>query len=494
MNIYITTPLYYVNDKPHIGHAYTTVAADVLARFYRMSGHSVFFLTGTDEHGQKMYEAAIKQNLAPTELADINSEVFKNIWKDLNISYNRFIRTTEPQHIEVVKKVFATLLEKGDLYKGEYKGFYCVHCEDYVTPDKENFGFCPSCKRRVNESIEPTYYFNISKYKPELKKHISGNGFVKPEYKKNEVLNMLDSMESGISVTRKNVSWGVQSPTPEKYNIYVWFDALLNYLSGIGYLTDKNLFEKYWPANVQFIGKDILKFHNIMWPSMLLSLQLPLPSTIFAHGWWTLGKDKMSKSKGNVVSPETLMKEYGTDPFRYFLLREVPFGLDGEYSEDNFKKRYNSDLVNDFSNLINRTLNLLETKLGGIIPDELPDNEFVELTKNVYKNYREKMESISFSNALEEAWKLVVYLNKFLDTSAPWREECRNKGKILYNTMYGIRNVLILMLPFIPSSVDVIWRMLGINQSLEEGFELLEKKLQSGVKINKREILFMRRK
>jgi methionyl-tRNA synthetase len=494
MNFYITTPLYYVNDKPHIGHTYTTVAADALARFHRLSGHNVFFLTGTDEHGQKMFEAAIKRNMTPAQLADINSEVFKSIWKDLNISYTRFIRTTEPQHKEVVKKVFAKLLEKGDLYKGEYKGYYCVHCEDFVSPDETDTILCPSCKREVRENVEPTYYLNISKYKTQLEDHILNNGFVKPSFKRNEVLNMLNSMEPGISVTRKNVSWGVDSPTPEGYNIYVWFDALLNYLSGIGYLSDEPLFNKYWPANVQLIGKDIMKFHNIMWPSMLLALGLPLPKTIFAHGWWTLGKTKMSKSKGNVVAPQPLMKEYGVDPFRYFLLREVPFGLDGEYTAENFKKRYNSDLVNDLGNLINRTLNLIDTKTSGIIPDESPYKELVELTEQIYIKYREKMESVTFSEAIEEVWKLVIYLNKFLDNTTPWREECVDKEKILYSTIYGIRNILLLMSPFIPSSVDTLWKMLNLPKTPEEGFGLLDEKLQGGIKTNKREILFMRKK
>ncbi len=495
MNFYVTTPLYYVNDKPHIGHAYTTVAADTLARFHRMSGDSVFFLTGTDEHGQKIFEAARKQGITPDHLADINSEVFKKLWNDLNISYTRFIRTTEPQHEQVVKKVFTYLLEKRALYKGQYRGYYCVHCEGYVQPDAENNGLCPDCKRPVNEISEPSYFLNISMYKKQLEKHIAESSFVKPDFRKNEVLKMLTSEMPDVSVTRKNVTWGIPSPIPEQYTIYVWFDALLNYLSGIGYLYDNKLFEQYWPADVQIIGKDIIRFHDIIWPSILLALGLPLPKTIFAHGWWTLGKDKMSKSKGNVVSPEVIIQEYGADPFRFFLLREVPFGLDGEYSAENFKKRYNSDLVNDFGNLVNRTLNLVETKTAGTIPDRSPSTQITSLTEEVYAAYRCKMQAVAFSEAIEEAWKVVVYLNRFLDTSAPWKEECKKKEDILYDVMYGIRNVLLFLAPFIPSSVTYMWKMLGLpNNPQDEGFALLEKKLEAGIKINKREIIFTRKK
>ncbi|HNS31910.1 MAG TPA: methionine--tRNA ligase [bacterium] len=495
MKFYVTTPLYYVNDKPHIGHTYTTVAADALARFHRLSGNSVFFLTGTDEHGQKIFEAAKKQDMTPKELADINSGVFKKLWEDLDISYSRFIRTTEPGHEEVVKKIFAKLLENGDLYRGEYRGYYCTPCEAYVQPDAENAGICPDCKRKVSEISEPSYFLNIARYKDRLEKHIGENSFVKPDFRKNEVLNMLKSGMPDVSVTRKNVDWGIPSPTPEGYNIYVWIDALLNYLSGIGYLSDEKLFEEFWPADVQLIGKDIIKFHDIIWPGILLALGLPLPKTIFAHGWWTLGKDKISKSKGNAISPRALMDEYGADPFRFFLLREVPFGLDGEYSDENFKKRYNSDLVNDFGNLVNRTLNLVETKTAGIIPDGSPSDELVRMSGDVYAGYRKKMEAVAFSEAIEEAWKLVVYLNKYLDTSAPWKEECREREQILYNTMHGIRNVLLLISPFIPSSAAAMWKMLGFPKSPEEeGFSLLEKKLQGGIRTNKREILFARKK
>lgn len=495
MNFYITTPLYYINDKPHIGHTYTTVAADALARFHRMSGRDVFFLTGTDEHGQKIYEAAKKQGMTPRELADKNSEVYKGLWKELGISYTRFIRTTEESHREAVTRIFRKLLENGDLYRGEYTGCYCVHCEGYVMPDREKGHVCPDCSRSVCEISEPSYFFNIAKYRPQLEAYIKKGGFVKPDYRKNEVLNILDSGLNDVSVTRKNVEWGIPSPTPEGYTVYVWFDALLNYLSGIGYLSDDELFNKYWPANIQLIGKDIIKFHHIIWPSLLLALGLPLPVTVFAHGWWTLGRDKISKSKGNIISPRELIDGYGVDPFRFFLLREVPFGLDGEYSDESFKKRYNSDLVNDLGNLVNRTLNLVETKTAGRIPVESPDRELEELTAEVFPLYSKKMEEVAFSEAIEEAWKLVIHLNKFLDTTAPWREGCEKREYILYNVMYGIRNILLLVSPFIPSSAAAMWKMLGFpGNPGEEGFGLLGKKFQGGMQTNKREIIFARKK
>lgn len=495
MKIYITTPIYYINAEPHIGHAYTTIAADTLARFYRMAGYDVFFLTGTDEHGQKIYEAAKKQGITIKELVDRNSEIYKKLWDMLNISYTRFIRTTEPEHEETVRKIFTKLLEKGDLYKGEYEGYYCTPCESYAIPEDENNPICPDCKRKMNKISEPSYFFRISKYAKQLEECIEKHNFVKPDFRKNEVLNFIRSGLYDVSITRKNVEWGISSPTPENYTIYVWFDALINYLSGVGYLKDEKYFSKYWPPDVQFIGKDIIRFHHIIWPCLLLALDLPLPETIFAHGWWTSGKDKISKSKGNIVSPQKIVEEYGLDPLRYFLLREVSFGLDGEYSEEGFKKRYNSDLVNDLGNLVNRTLNLVETKMSGIIGRQTPETTLVNLAISVFEEYQKKMKAIAFSEALEEIWKLVSYLNRFLDEKAPWRGGCNSVREILYSTVYGIRTVSIMLAPFIPASSLRIWQMLGFDRNPGmEGFKLLEQEMPEGIKIKKREILFPRKK
>lgn len=495
MKFYITTPLYYINAEPHIGHTYTTVAADTLARFYRMSGYEVFFLTGTDEHGQKIADAAKKQGTTPELLADKNSEVYKNLWKELDISYTRFIRTTEQVHTEVVQQIFSKLLEKGDLYKGEYSGCYCVHCESYLVPEDENNPLCPDCSRPMNRISEPSYFFRISKYADKLQKYIETHEFVKPDFRKNEVLNFIKTGLCDVSITRKNVDWGIPSPTPEKYTVYVWFDALLNYLSGVGYLHDEKQFAAYWPADVQFIGKDIIRFHDVIWPCILMALNLPLPETIFAHGWWVIGRDKISKSKGNTVSPQKLIGEYGLDAFRFFLLREVPFGLDGEYSDETFKKRYNSDLVNDLGNLVNRTVNLVETKLSGTVKPASPGNELAELIQSVHKNYEIKVRALAFSEALEEVWKIVSFLNKFLDEKAPWREGCPDVNGVLYNVVYGIRDASLLLAPFIPSTSLKIWNILGLEGNpCEQNFASLGKKLPEGLKTNKREILFPRKK
>ncbi|MCM8810816.1 MAG: methionine--tRNA ligase [Candidatus Omnitrophica bacterium] len=493
MKFYITTPLYYVNAEPHIGHTYTTVAADCLARFYRMKGYDVFFLTGTDEHGQKIYEASRKENLTPIELADRVSEIFKNMWRKINISFDRFIRTTEKQHEDVVKKVFKTLLEKGELYKGEYKGFYCIYCESYVNVEDKTKPICPDCKREVSEISETSYFFKLSKYQKILENLVENTEFVKPDFRKNEVLNFIKMGLSDLSVTRKNVVWGIESPTDEKYTIYVWFDALLNYLSGIGYLYDQETFKKYWPPDIQLIGKDIMRFHHIIWPAILLSLNLPLPNKIFAHGWWVSGKEKISKSKGNIISPEYYINEYGTDPFRFFLLREIPFGLDGEFSEENFKKRYNSDLVNDFGNLLNRTLNLIEKKFDNYVPEGELDEKIVEFSEDVYKKYTKKIEQVSFSEAIEEIWNLVIFLNKYLDEKSPWRENTDSERTII-SVFYGIRNLLIFLYPFIPQTCEKMINMLGLKIEEIKKLENFKIKYPGRIKIGKREIIFHRKK
>ena len=495
MKFYITTPLYYVNAKPHIGHTYTTVAADCLARFYRMSGYDVFFLTGTDEHGQKISIAAENEGLLPEELADKISQIYKKTWEKLNISYTKFIRTTEKQHQEVVKNVFNKLYEKGDIYKGQYQGYYCIHCESYVIPEEKENPLCPDCKRNVEKISETSYFFKLSAYSEKLLRVIEESEFIKPDFRKKEITNFIKEGLYDLCLTRKNVKWGIPCPIDENYTIYVWFDALLNYLSGVGYLYDNNTFEKYWPADVQLIGKDIMRFHNIIWPAILMSLQLPLPKTIFAHGWWTMSKEKISKSKGNVISPDDFINEYGVDPFRYFIMREIPFGLDGEYSESAFKKRYNSDLVNDFGNLLNRTLNLIEKNFNGIIPDSSSEEEITNLTDEVFENYSKKMKEISFSEGIEEIWKLINYLNKYLDTKAPWRQTSENKDKVIYSVVEGIKNVSLMLSPIIPETIKRVFQMIGIENKInKENFSSIKERIPCGIKTGKREVLYIRKK
>ncbi len=496
MKFYVTTPIYYVNAEPHIGHSYTTIAADALARYHRLCGDEVFFLTGTDEHGQKIAEMAKARNLTPQALADEVSSKFRDAWKALDISYSRFIRTTEPAHEAVVKQVFAALLAKGALYAGEYRGYYCIQCESYVTPgDTDAAPVCPDCGRPVKEISEPSYFFKLSEYSGRLRKYIVEHpGFVKPDFRYNEVLNFIDRGLHDLSVTRKNIAWGVASPTPEGYPIYVWFDALVNYLTGVGYLQDEASFSKLWPPNVQLIAKDIIKFHHIVWPSVLLALDLPLPETIFAHGYWTMGQDKMSKSKGNIVSPLDLAADYGVSAVRYFVLREVPFGLDGEYSSENFKKRYNSDLANDLGNLVNRTLNLVEKKCGNLIPDGVLDETIAALAEEVFAAYDGKMRALSFSEAIEAAWRMVTRLNKYIDEKAPWRLEGKAVADVLYTVVEGIRVAALFLTPFIPATARDIWAMLGLTDNPSElSFGARNQRLQPGRNLGARTILFPRR-
>jgi len=496
MKFYITTPLYYVNAEPHIGHTYTTIAADCLARFYRMDGYKVFFLTGTDEHGQKIATSAEEKSISPKELSDKMAQVYLDLWKTLEISYDRFIRTTEPIHEEVVKKVFSTLLKNQDLYLGEYKGFYCIHCESYVIPEtKQQVPLCPDCFRPVKQIVEPSYFFKLSKYEKLIKEHIENNpDFIKPDFRKSEVSNFINKGLLDLSITRATSSWGIQSPTPEKFPIYVWFDALLNYLTGIGYLYNNELFEEYWPPDVQLIGKDIMRFHHIIWPAILLSLNLPIPKTIFAHGWWIIGKDKISKSKGNVISPQNIIKDYGVPAFRYFLLREIPFGLDGEYSEENLKKRYNSDLANDLGNLLNRTLNLVEKTCNGKIPKGMVDENFQKIIEETFTQYKEEMKQLSFYHGIEKIWQLINHLNKFLDEKSPWRLEKKDSENILYYVLEGIRISALFLAPIIPETSRKIWKMLGIEKDpTKENFNIRLERLKPGQNIGKREILFKRR-
>ena len=500
---YLTTPLYYVNDVPHIGHTYTTVAADALARYKRLRGYEVFFLTGTDEHGDKILEAARKKGKTPIELANRVVSRFQSLWKALHISNDDFLRTTEERHIKVVKEAFSRLYEQDDIYKGIYEGWYCTPCETFwLESQLEGKRICPQCQQAVRRIKEESYLFRLSRYQNRLLQHLEKNPeFVLPPSRKNEVVEFIKGGLHDLSVTRLRLPWGIPCPVDGKHTIYVWVDALLNYISALGYPSHSR-FLSLWPANVQLVGKDILKFHAVIWPSLLMALGVQPPRLVFAHGWWKMGGEKMSKSKGNVVDPGPLIKDYGADALRYFLLREVPFGEDGRFSPSLFVKRVNSDLANDLGNLLNRTIPLLIRSCGGRIPHPQEGNSagFEDLTKNTLSRLDQFMDRLSFSEALSGIWQMVKAANLYIDRSAPWRL-AKEKGKqkelytVLYNLLEVLRILALILFPFIPSSAQKIWDQIGMEENLDS--QILEStevwgNLAPGREVNKGPPLFPR--
>ncbi|ADO45144.1 methionyl-tRNA synthetase [Hydrogenobacter thermophilus TK-6] len=463
MKFYITTPIYYVNDVPHIGHAYTTVAADVLARFYRQRGYSVFFLTGTDEHGLKIQKSAQERGISPKELADQNAENFKKLWKFMNISYDRFIRTTDEEHIKFVQEVFVKSYENGDIYKGEYEGWYCVGCEEFK-PESELLegNICPVHLKPCEYVKEPSYFFRLSKYEEELIRLYEWHkDFIMPEYRRNEVISFVKQGLKDLSITRPSVrvKWGIEVPFDREQTIYVWFDALFNYISA---LYDR---PHYWPADLHLVGKDILRFHAVYWPAFLMSVGYQVPKSIFAHGWWKVEGKKMSKSLGNVIDPYKMVQDYGLDEVRYFLLREVPFGQDGDITQEGLKNRLVGELSNQIGNLFSRVSSMVIRYTEGKASGE-KDRSYEAFCGEVIKDHHHRMEKVDFYNALEAVLKLSNFLNKYVDEKAPWslaKSDEKKLKDVLYTLTDGLFVLAYLLYPFMPSKMELVFESFGIE-------------------------------
>lgn len=504
---YLTTPIYYPSGNLHIGHAYSTVAGDAMARYKRMRGYDVMYLTGTDEHGQKIQKAAEAEGLTPQVYLDGIVGTIQSLWEKLEITHDDFIRTTEKRHKDVVEKIFAQLLEQGDIYLDEYEGWYCISCESFFTVLQLDHGTCPDCGKKVQKVKEESYFFKMSKYADRLVQYYDENpAFIQPESRKNEMLNnFIKPGLEDLAVSRTTFDWGIKVPGDPKHVIYVWIDALSNYITALGYGTENDeKFKKYWPADVHLMAKEIVRFHTIYWPIMLMALDLPLPKKIFAHGWILMKDGKMSKSKGNVIDPFTLVDQYGLDELRYYLLREVPFGSDGVFTPEGFVERLNYDLANDLGNLLNRTIAMIDQYFDGEMPEFTlgvteEDKDLESTMEETIKTVEESMEEMQFSTALSAIWQLISRTNKYIDETSPWvlakdADQKERLGNVMAHLAESLRVTAVLLQPFITKAPVEIFKQLGIEDEPLKVWDSLYTRgvIKAGSKIVKGSPIFPR--